>query len=115
MAQPQRKKMPTVALATAGREYKLVPWFREPGTLDLTAKVFGYVCNFRSLTFAVFIPFGKFDLNRLANLNGFFLGETKTLPHTGIELQRKIFTLTADFFVMKFILFTAPICIIRRC
>ena len=40
MAQPQRKKMPTVGLTTAGKEYKLVPWSRERSTLDLTAKVF---------------------------------------------------------------------------
>ncbi len=39
--------MPTVALATAGKEYKLVPWSRERSTLDLTAKVFGLCLQFQ--------------------------------------------------------------------
>ena len=115
MAQPQRKKNADSGVSHRRQKYKPVPWFRERSTLDLTAKVFWSGLQFPELTFAVFIPFGKFDLNHLANLNGFFLGETETLPHIRIELQRKIFTLTADFFAMKFILFTAPICIIRRC
>jgi hypothetical protein len=47
MADRSAKKMPTVMLTTAGKEYKLVPWSRERSTLDLTANVFCLYLQFQ--------------------------------------------------------------------